>query len=156
MTQLHSSPSFSLKANSRCLVFDQSLMQKLDRYRTVHRQVTRTIHRTHSAGAERFLNKILLIERPAYKRVRCRRCPLSVYHLLEVRSSGQCHQKAILCLFVAKKFSFVPFRGLSRRWWRSIAHAPPDRLLHSSPLRSQSANDFRTRRAQKMRTTDER
>src|SRR6185369_4830093 len=139
MAQLHRRTRLSVKTTSRRLVFDQSLIQKFDRDRTVHRQVARTIHLTHSAGAERFLNQILLVERPAYKRVRRRQCPC-VFHFISEVLLG----------------SFAPLGGLSRRWWPSIGHAPPTRLLHSSPLRSQSANDFRMRREQKMRTMDER
>src|ERR1051326_2444392 len=89
VTQLYRRSRLCLEAISRRLILDQSLMQKLDRYRTIHRQVTRTIHRTHAARADGFLDKILVVERPAYKRVRCGRCPLRVDHLLEVRSSGR-------------------------------------------------------------------
>src|SRR3569832_1292450 len=90
MTELHRGSRFSLKATSRRLVFDKSLMQKLDCHRTVHRQVTRTIDRAHSARADGFLNEILVVERPANKRIRCGRCLLGIDHLLEVRLSGLC------------------------------------------------------------------
>src|SRR6185369_13810567 len=139
VAQLHRRTRLRVKTTSPRLAGHQTPVQGLARDRTVHPPVPRTIHLTHAAGAERFLNQILLVERPAYKRVRRRQCPC-VFHFISEVLLG----------------SFAPLGGLSRRWWPSIGHAPPTRLLHSSPLRSQSANDFRMRREQKMRTMDER
>jgi hypothetical protein len=83
VTQLYRRSCLCLEAISRRFIFDQPLMQKLDRNRTVHRKVARTIHCAHAARADGFLNEILVVERPAYKRIRCGRCLLGIDHLFK-------------------------------------------------------------------------
>jgi hypothetical protein len=83
MAEFHRGPRLGLEAISRRLVFDKSLMQKLDRHRTVHREMARTIDRTHAARADGFLDEILIVERPAYKRIRYGRCRLSIDHFFK-------------------------------------------------------------------------
>ena len=62
MTQLHGRTRFSVKTTSRRLVFDQSLMKKLDRDRTVHQEVARTIDRTHATFAKTFFEVVFFVE----------------------------------------------------------------------------------------------
>ena len=61
---------FELKACSRRFVFDKLRMQNLDRDRTVHRQVTRTIDSAHAAFAERFFEVVLFVEGSTDKWIR--------------------------------------------------------------------------------------
>src|SRR5262244_1953736 len=83
MTQLYGRACLSLKTNARRFVFYQALMQKLDRDRTVHRQVSRAVHGAHAASAETFFDTVLLVERAAYKRVRNRQCGWTICHLMK-------------------------------------------------------------------------
>ncbi len=83
MAQLNCRARLSLKTTSRSFVFYESLMQKLDRDRTVHREMTRAIHRAHTARAETFFDDILLVERAAHKRIRRGQCRLTVCHLMK-------------------------------------------------------------------------
>src|ERR1051325_8527421 len=108
MAQLHRRARLGLKTKPRRLVFHQSLLQKLDRDRPVHREMSRAIHGAHAARAETFFDDVLLVDRAAYKRVSDRQCGWNICHLIKWGCSGELTNSA------------------NRRWRQLIVRGPPD------------------------------
>jgi hypothetical protein len=69
MPQQHRRARFDLKPDSCRLIFNEALMQNLDRDGTIHLKMSRTIHSPHSARTEAFFYRVLLVERSTYERV---------------------------------------------------------------------------------------
>jgi len=60
--QEHRGARFELKARARRFVLNKLWVQNLDRDRTVHQEVARTIDRTHATFAKTFFEVVFFVE----------------------------------------------------------------------------------------------